>query len=804
MTLKRNGEKAGSGMRAFGVASGSAMSTYDVETGKHLWNHISSTKRGEKPSAFYMDDVVWSYGTERRYQALDAKTGTFVKFDPGRRKDVGRCGPDYATEKYILGMDFSVYDMNKTKAWDCYFARADCAVSYIPANGGFYAYGHQCKCGPYLTGVMCLSCEPLAAKDEMKARSGEPLQKGSAFHAKATMIGTAPGWATFRANSFRGNAIEEDIPVALKKKWTTDLGGVVSAPTVAAGKVYVAMIDKHQVKCLLVDTGDVKWTYTASARVDTPPTLYKGYALFGSRDGWVYCVLADSGELVWRFRAAPEEHLICVRGQFESKWPVFGSVLVENDKVYCAAGRHGDADGGIFCYALEPATGEVLLEKTLSGFPPFRTNSQLRVMESWEHLQKEFNQDTFDALDENIKKGFSISTHNEILQSDGETLFIGAIGLDLVSNKFGVPTGMNFFSNGRTWLADNTDPRSTDRNVWMFSGKPDAPQWRTAKGRRSAVIKGNLLTTDGKLVYGLRHEYSRNKLASRAALFAYSYPTQGATQSRKIWNKTYPEENNRVKALIAAGDYLYTASQPGGGILGGDEIKAGEIFVHEKSSGKIVARAPLGLIPVFDGMAASGGKLFISTEAGKLVCMEEETDKDRIAERLDVGTVAETFVDGVLRINCGSVTSSRDACGNTWKADQKYESGSWGYIKGGIATREERDIEGTNDDQIYLSEHYNISAYRMTVPNGKYTVRLHFAEAYTGITESGQRVFDVSMEKETILNGFDPFKESGEKCYVALVREKDVTVSDGELTIEFQKKDARHGPMINGIEVIKK
>ena len=43
------------------------------------------------------------------------------------------------------------------------------------------------------------------------------------------------------------------------------------------------------------------WSFTTGGRVDSPPTIWKGRALFGSADGHVYCVRASDGKLVWRF-----------------------------------------------------------------------------------------------------------------------------------------------------------------------------------------------------------------------------------------------------------------------------------------------------------------------------------------------------------------------------------------------------------------------------------------------------------------------------------------------------------------------
>ncbi len=42
------------------------------------------------------------------------------------------------------------------------------------------------------------------------------------------------------------------------------------------------------------------------------------------------------------------------------------------------------------------------------------------------------------------------------------------------------------------------------------------------------------------------------------------------------------------------------------------------------SDGSELARYRLGCSPVFDGMAAAGGRLYIVLEDGRLTCMEDE------------------------------------------------------------------------------------------------------------------------------------------------------------------------------------
>ena len=54
--------------------------------------------------------------------------------------------------------------------------------------------------------------------------------------------------------------------------WSRDLGGKLSAPTSADGKVLVSAVDRHTVYALDLDTGEQLWSFTTGGRVDSPPT----------------------------------------------------------------------------------------------------------------------------------------------------------------------------------------------------------------------------------------------------------------------------------------------------------------------------------------------------------------------------------------------------------------------------------------------------------------------------------------------------------------------------------------------------
>jgi hypothetical protein len=204
-----------------------------------------------------------------------------------------------------------------------------------------------------------------------------PLEEGPAFGKVAAAAPAADDWPMLRADASRSCAARGEVPDPLAVLWRKPLatrpGGwivstswraqhhhnqTISAPVVAHGKVFVALIDKHQVVALDAARGDAVWRYTANARLDSPPTIHKGLCLFGCRDGWVYALRAADGQLAWRRRIAPLDQRILVYGQLESRWPVIGSVLLDGNRACATAGHEPRL--GILLWEFEPATGKTL------------------------------------------------------------------------------------------------------------------------------------------------------------------------------------------------------------------------------------------------------------------------------------------------------------------------------------------------------------------------------------------------------------------------------------------------------------
>jgi hypothetical protein len=144
-----------------------------------------------------------------------------------------------------------------------------------------------------------------------------------------------------------------------------------------------------------------------------------------------------------------------------------------------------------------------------------------------------------------------------------------------------------------------------------------------------------------------------------------------------------------------------------------------------------------------------------------------------------------------IRIKAGKSESVKDAEGNVWLADQGFEGGQ-------TIERPDIQIANTTSPDLYRAEHYSMDSFSWPVPNGKYLVKLHFAETFEGISGPGERVFSVNVQGKEFKD-FDVWAKAGGplKAYVETVP---VEVSDGKLKVTFTPKV--ENPQICAIEII--
>ena len=355
-----------------------------LEDGEVMWSasHPASGYRSPE-DVFGIENTVW-FGESAVGGLTGIMTGRDIHSGELKKQfapDVEtywfhhRCYRGKATCKYLLMSRTGIeYVDPEAEHWDInHWVRSSCLYGVMPANGLTYAGPHDCAC--YIVakqyGFNALSPEPAVPEAMLKDVSDkERLVKGPAYGESLGRSAGKDTWPTYRQDAERSGCLDRKISADLASGWDTDLGGELTSMVADGGKIFVACKDSHTVHCLDAGSGEPVWRFIAGGRVDSPPTIWKGRAIFGCADGRVYCLRASDGKLVWKFRAAPVDRRMCAWEDVQSVWPVHGSVLIKDGIVHCVAGRSAFLDGGIRYLRLDAKTGKKLSENVMDGQDP--------------------------------------------------------------------------------------------------------------------------------------------------------------------------------------------------------------------------------------------------------------------------------------------------------------------------------------------------------------------------------------------------------------------------------------------------
>lgn len=613
-------------------AGGKQLNVVSAADGKELW-------RADYPASNYSVPVdlfgfggllwgpdsgmnVWSPGRPRTdslyFNSYDPRTGdmqTAIREGYGFIFQHHRCHQMKAVGRTILvaraGIEF--VDTETSLVQGHHWVRGSCHYGIMPANGMLYVPPHDCACfvRAKLSGFFALK----AAQSELSATDpgDSRLERGPAFGETAAGANRtqAADWPTYRHDPARSGRAATTLRPKLQLKWETPVGGTLTSPVIAGGRVFLAATDAHRVVALDAADGRLLWEYTAGGRVDSPPTIHEGLALFGCRDGWIYALRATDGVLAWRFRAAPHERWIVSQGQLESTWPVHGSVLVVNGILYAAAGRSSYLDGGMHLVAIEPHTGNVCFHKTLDSQQP----------------------DGSQVFDEEGIDGYL----NDVLSSNGEVVFLRHQVFDLNGHRQDEPIAHLHGADG--YLSGDT----TNRLQWSY-----APRYTSLhqgafydmRLSRTLYPSGRILVEDEQVIYGFgqnHYEQPQPETGGQFALFAapkrsdvpagltmmeYRQLTmRGETSVGFRWWRPIPTQ---AWAMLQASDVLFVAG-PEHDALGSEAALAGQseaiLLAVSTADGRPLARTPLPSPPVWDGMAAAEGCLFLATRDGRVLCL---------------------------------------------------------------------------------------------------------------------------------------------------------------------------------------
>jgi outer membrane protein assembly factor BamB len=631
------------------------LTALDLKDGRKLWERSGfdpiSAACTLPTEVFVIDGTVWCGLSQ---DGLDLRTGQVAKhvdlfnlITPGHHR---RCLRGKATVHYVIqnkrGAEF--VDVRGTNHMREDWLRTPCFTGGTPANGLFYVPPSQCFCYPgvLVTGYLALASGPARTVTPSPAAA---LEKGAAYGKGGGPKASDDDWPMYRRDPLRSGAAPAAVPADLAKRWQVTLRSPAAQPVIVGDRVWVAEKDAHTIRCLNAGTGEEVWRFIANGRVDSSPTVYEGMVLFGCRDGCVYSLRASDGELAWRFRAAPADVRTIAFEQVESLWPVHGSVLVQDGVVYCAAGRSSFLDGGIAVYGLDAKTGRVLYHHVLEG--------------PWPDIRQDTGRPF--AMDGALP---------DLLVSDAKrNLYMMQVKFDARLNRqeTRLESPLGELDTGEEHLVATggfLDDTNFDRIYWMYSKR-----WPGFYFAQQAPKSGQLVVFDNRTTYAVKFFYRRHMWSPKFfpqdkgyLLFADDntnepdflksgkggkgavgggmlewLPKEATTDNFRRggqgtekgtgYVRTSPDKWQtmipvRVRAMVLAGDRLIVAGPPDvlvpGDPLAAFEGRAGAVLeVFSAADGALLKKFPLPVPPVFDGMSAAGGRLYVALENGTVLCL---------------------------------------------------------------------------------------------------------------------------------------------------------------------------------------
>jgi hypothetical protein len=383
--------------------------------------------------------------------------------------------------------------------------------------------------------------------------------------------------------------------------------------------------------------------------------------VFGCADGCVYALRTSDGELAWRFQAAPSSRKLMSYGQPESVWPLSGSTLIQDGKLYCVAGRSMFLDGGLRLLILDPETGECLFENVMDRSIPNSTQT----------------------LDDVLMGKHMPVAMPDILSSDGRYVYMKSQTFTMDGRRVRVqPQRPDTQYDEEVHLFSPIsflDDAWHQRTYWIY-GRAAGEGWAEFQLPPKRVPCGRILCIDENNAYsfGRDPELMCNTSVSEYRLFSAEklprrkvgvpglegtwvegqYPADEPLAAHTVdwqelakqppeklsaltFNWIHEEPEVLAKAMVLANDRLFVAgprdvadekqlwgrsNEPAYRKAMAKQLEwlrgkhGGVLQVFSKSDGRKLAEKTLAHLPAFDGLIAADGRLYMVTEGGSLLC----------------------------------------------------------------------------------------------------------------------------------------------------------------------------------------
>ena len=230
-----------------------------IKDGHILWKLPGARGFGiaNPPDLFVADNLVWygRGGAEPKsitgYDPLTGKPGRTVKMGPfithGHHP---RCYRSKATDNYLFLpkratelIDIKGGEKHSRHNW----LRGACRYGMLPCNGLLYSTPHPCFCyaGVKMNGFVATAPTTGGAKADAKSESAR-LERGPAYgkvNRQSSIVNRKSDWPMYRNDPKRSGSTSATVGFKVSETWNTKLGGKLTQPVIADGRLFVARID---------------------------------------------------------------------------------------------------------------------------------------------------------------------------------------------------------------------------------------------------------------------------------------------------------------------------------------------------------------------------------------------------------------------------------------------------------------------------------------------------------------------------------------------------------------------------------
>ena len=365
-------------------------------------------------------------------------------------------------------------------------------------------------------------------------------------------------------------------------------------PVAAEGCVWFGSSVDDQVRCLDAKSGKELWTFFAEAPVRFAPTYSSAKLWFGADDGFVYCLDAKRGEEIWKVLGGPKDHRVPGNGRMMSLWPVRSGVVVSDGIAYFFAGLF-PAEGA-YLRAVDAKSGRELWQRRYTDIAPqgYLLASPTRLyMPTSRGAPAVYRRADGERLPGPGGTGgtFALLAGDSVVFGPGKTGQLGEFRAE-PADQIATFAGTRMIVDGDVaYLQTDFELSRLDRTRFLAI----VEERRSAEARRTALTEElpNATTQRARAIQRELGEIARRlpELAERS-------------RSCITWRR--PSEN--PLALILLGDALVAGGD--GSVTAFATDDGAELWRLEVEGGKAY------------GLAASKGRLFVSTDRGEIRAYE--------------------------------------------------------------------------------------------------------------------------------------------------------------------------------------